>query len=192
MHSQSFNILQLLISELKSFIQELKSQLTTLYHQFAPLPAPPEDDEQLREKLNRLYIGASSVTQQKSPSSGSAGAAAIGDISSHAQQAQSLVATAVIEAGLPSQSSMMVGGVGGGGEGEEGDAACVCTAASHKGGGEEVEGGMEGVPHYRTTTVTTGNAGTVAPNDMHVSHITYFRVTVTNISADLHKKIVCL
>ena len=190
------NILQLLISELKSFIQELKSQLTTLYHQFAPLPAPPEDDEQLREKLNRLYIGASSVThKQKSPSSGTAGAAAIGDISSHAQQVQSLVATAMTEAGLPSQSSMMMMGGGGGiggegegeGEGEEGGGACVCTAASHE-GGEEMEGG--GVPHYHTTTVTTGgNAGTVAPNDMHVSHITYHRVTVTNnfISVDLHE-----
>ena len=171
------NILQLLISELKSFIQELKSQLMTLYHQFAPLPAPPEDDEQLRGKLNRLYIGASSVThKQKSPSSGTAGAAAIGDISSHAQQVQSLVATAMTEAGLPTQSSMMMMGGGGGGiggegegEGEEGGGACVCTAASHE-GGEEMEGG--GVPHYHTTTVTTGgNAGTVAPNDMHVSHM---------------------
>ena len=50
----------IVIAELKSFVQELKTQLTTLYHQFAPLPVPPADDEQLREKLNRLYIGASS------------------------------------------------------------------------------------------------------------------------------------
>ena len=81
-YALTFPCLQPLISELKSFIQELKSQLTTLYHQFAPLPAPPEDDEQLREKLNRLYIGASSVTQ-KSPSSASTGAAVVGDVSSH-------------------------------------------------------------------------------------------------------------
>ena len=48
------------IAELKSFVQELKTQLTSLYHQFYPLPVPAADDEQLREKLNRLYIGASS------------------------------------------------------------------------------------------------------------------------------------
>jgi hypothetical protein len=164
-------ILQLLISELKSFIQELKSQLTTLYHQFAPLPAPPEDDEQLREKLNRLYIGASSVTQQKSPSTVTAGAtAAVGDISSHAQQAQSLVAATVTEASLPpmpSQSSTMAGG-----DGEEGDAAYVCTASHEEEGGEEEEG-MEGLPHYHSTTVTTGNA---VPNDMHVSYDAMYHV----------------
>ena len=51
----------IVVAELKSFVRELKTQLDTLYHQFAPLPVPPADDEQLREKLNRLYIGASSV-----------------------------------------------------------------------------------------------------------------------------------
>ena len=151
MHSPQCPALQPLISELESFIQELKSQLTTLYHQFAPLPAIPEDDEQLREKLNRLYIGASSVTQK--PSSTGTGAV-VGDISSHAQQAQSMSVAAMTEAGLPPQSSV----------GEE--AAYVCTA-SHKGEGEEE--GIEGVPHYHATAVTTENAGTVVPNDMHVS-----------------------
>ena len=55
-------------AELKSFIQELKSQLTTIYRQFAPLPIPPADNEQLREKLNRLYVGASSVPATKAGS----------------------------------------------------------------------------------------------------------------------------
>ena len=81
--------------------------------------------------------------------------AVVGDISSHAQQAQSMSAAAMTEAGLPLQSSV----------GEE--AAYVCTAASHEGEGEGE--GMEGVPHYRATAVSTGNAGTMVPNDMHVS-----------------------
>ena len=161
MYTIHYNALQPLISELRSFIQELKSQLTTLYHQFAPLPAPPEDDEQLREKLNRLYIGASSVTER--PPCTDTGAAAVGDISSHAQEVQSMsaVPAPMTEPGLPQpqlQSSA----------GEEGE-TYVCTATHEGEGEEEEEEGMEGVPHYTTTAVTTGDASTIAPNDMHVS-----------------------
>ena len=136
------------MSQLISFIQELKSQLTTLYHQFAPLPAPQEDDEQLREKLNRLYIGASSVTEEPHPSD----EGVVSDTPSSPHQPSSGE-----EASVPTTVEKDT---------------YVCAEVSQDGEGEGK--GMEGVTHHAVEgpTATTGNtAGSIVPNDIHVSDI---------------------